>query len=105
MKQPWYDQQMKALKRKVHKYEKKWLKYKLDSLWVAFKKVRNSYFGLLNRKKKGSIQDKIWECTKDSRKLHTLVSNLTTKQVEHEWPEHTSNKELAESFASHFQGK
>ena len=85
-------------------YEKKWLKYKLDSLWVAFKKVRNSYFGLLNRKKKGSIQDKIQECTKDSRKLHTLVSNLTTGD-EQEWPEHTSNEELAESFASHFQGK
>ena len=65
-KQPWYNQQMKALKRKVCKYEKKWLKYKLDSLWVAFKKVRNSYFGLLNIKKKSSIQNKIQECTKDS---------------------------------------
>ena len=104
-KQPWYDQKMKALKRKVCKYEKKWLKYKLDSLWVAFKKVRNSYFGLLNIKKKSSIQDKIQECTKDSQKLHKLVSNLTTKQVEQEWPAHTSNEELAESFASHFQGK
>ena len=38
------DQQTKALKRKICKYEKKWLKYKLDSLWVAFKKVRNSYY-------------------------------------------------------------
>ena len=104
-KQPWYNQQMKALKRKVCKYEKKWLKYKLDSLWVAFKKVRNSYFGLLKKKKKSSIQNKIQECTKDSRKLHTLVSNLTTKQVEQEWPAHTSNEELVESFASHFQGK
>ena len=33
------------------------------------------------------------------------MSNLTTKQVEPEWPAHTSNEELAESFASHFQGK
>ena len=98
-KQPWYNQHMKALKRKVCKYEKKWLKYKLDSLWVAFKKVRNSYFGLLNKKKKSSIQDKIQECTKDSQKLHKLVSNLTTKQVEQEWYAHTSNDELAESFA------
>ena len=46
---------MKALKRKVRKYKKKWLKYKLHSLWVAFKKVRNSYFGLLNIKKKTAI--------------------------------------------------
>ena len=104
-KQPWYDQQMKALKRKVHKYEKKWLKYKLDSLWVAFKKVRNSYYGLLNIKKRTALQDKIQECTKDSQRLHKLVSNLTTKQVEPEWPAYTSDEELAESFASYFQGK
>ena len=104
-KQPWYDQQMKALKRKVCKYEKKWLKYKLDSLWVAFKKVRNSYYGLLNIKKRTTLQEKIQECTKDSRRLHKVVSNLTTKQVEPEWPAHTSDEELAESFALHFQGK
>ena len=72
---------------------------------MAFKKVRNSYFGLLNIKKKSSIQNKIQECTKDSQKLHKLVSNLTTKQAEWEWPAYTSNEELAESFASHFQGK
>ena len=33
------------------------------------------------------------------------MSNLTTKQVEPEWPTHTSDEELAESFALHFQGK
>ena len=33
------------------------------------------------------------------------MSNLTTKQAEQEWPAHTSNEELAESFALHFQGK
>ena len=31
-KQPWYDDEMKHHKRKVRKYEKKWLKYKLGSL-------------------------------------------------------------------------
>ena len=104
-KQPWYDQEIKTLKRKVCKYEKKWLKYKMDSLWIAYKKVRNSYFGLLNAKKKAVVQGKIHKCTKDSRKLHALVNNLTTKQTEEEWPEHTSNDELAEGFTSYFQGK
>ena len=51
------------------------------------------------------LQSKIHNCTKDSRKLHTLVNNLTTKHTEEEWPEHTSNNELAEGFASYFQGK
>ena len=48
---------------------------------MAFKKVRNSYFGLLNIKKKTALQDKIQECTKDSRKLHKLVNNLTTSKL------------------------
>ena len=104
-KQPWYDQEIKTLKRKVCKYEKKWLKYKMDSLWIAYKKVRNSYYGTLNAKKKAVLQVKIHNCTKDSRKLHALVNNLTTKHTEEEWPEHTSNDELAEGFASYFQGK
>ena len=94
-----------SLKRKVRKYEKKWLKYKMDSLWTAYKKVRNSYFGLLNAKKKAVLQCKIEDCTKDSRKLHALVNNLTTKCTEQEWPEHTNSEELAESFASYFPGK
>ena len=96
---------MKELKRKVCKYEKKWLKYKLYSLWTTYKKVRNSYFGKLNTKKKAVLQTKIEDCTKDSCKLHALVQNLTSKKEEEQWPEHTSSVDLAEDFASYFQGK
>ena len=78
-KQPWFDSEMKTLKRKVNKYEKKWLKYKLESLWVTNKRVRNSSFGLLNCKKKNTLWDKIQDCTKDSQRFHALVNNLTTK--------------------------
>ena len=96
---------MKHQKRKVHKYEKKWLKYKLESLWICYRKVRNSYFAKLSLKKKGVLQAKINKCAKDSRRLHTLVNNLTSKKVVDEWPEHTSSDQLAEDFASYFQGK
>ena len=51
------------------------------------------------------LQTKIEDCTKDSCKLHALVQNLTSKKAEQEWPEHTSKEELAEDFASYFQGK
>ena len=96
---------MKHHKRKVRKYEKKWLKYKLDSLWTCFKKVRNSYFASLNLKKKESLRTKIEDCSRDSRRLHALVNNLTSKQIEIEWPSHTSTDQLAEDFASYFQDK
>ena len=45
----------------------KWLKYKLDSPWTCYKKVRNSYFGKLNVKKKGILHIKIEDCGNDSR--------------------------------------
>ena len=97
--------EMKNHKRKVRKYEKKWLKYKLNSLWICFKKVRNSYFAKLNLKKKGILRAKIEDCVKDSRKMHALVNNLTSKKADIEWPVHTSDDQLAEDFASYFQGK
>ena len=105
LKQPWYDNEMKELKRKVCRHEKKWLTYKLDSLWTTYKKVRNSYYGKLNAKKRTVLQTKIEDCTKDSCKLHALVQNPTSKKVEQEWPEHTSKEDMAEDFTSYFQGK
>ena len=46
------------------------------------------------------------DCTKDSRKLHMPLSTiLLLSTTEQEWPEHTNSEELAESFASYFQGK
>ena len=75
------------------------------SLWCAYKKVRNSYFGMLNTKKKNILKAKIEECAKDSHKLHSLVNNLTTKNIDVEWSDHVSDDQLAEDFASYFQGK
>ena len=54
-KNPWYDMEMKAHKRLMRKMEKKWLKHKLESCWVAYKKCRNSYCGKLNFKKKVTL--------------------------------------------------
>ena len=62
---------------------KKWLKHKLDSLWVAFKKVRNSYYGLLNIKKRTALQDKIQECTKDSQRLHKCLGLMAQPSLVH----------------------
>ena len=71
----------------------------MDSLWTAYKKVRNSYYGKLNAKKRTVLQTKMEDCIKDSHKLHALVQNLASKKVEQEWPEHSSKEEMAEDFA------
>ena len=97
-KKPWYDNDMKQHKRRVRKLEKKWLKYKLDSCWIAYKKCRNSYFGKLNAKKKDTLKNKFAECTHDTKWLHALVANLTTKQTLTQWPKHKTDEELAGSI-------
>ena len=104
-KQPWYDQEAKLLKRKMCKLEKKWLRYKLESCWIAYKKARNSYYSVLNKKKKATIRLKIEDCGNDARKLHALVNNLTTKSAEENWPDHSTKDQLAEDFASYFENK
>ena len=103
-KHPWYDQEMRILKRHVRKVEKKWLKYGMDSCWTNYKKARNSYYYKLNHKK-DMIRHKISECSNDSRKLHKLINNLTKPKEEQEWPEHTNDEELANTFASYFENK
>ena len=76
-KKPWYTTELKQLKRKVRKHEHKWLKYKLDSGWCAYKAVRNSYYAILNNNKKEALKCKIADCNNDHKKLHKLINNLT----------------------------
>ena len=89
-KKPWYDQEIKELKHKMRKCEQKWIKYKLDSCWQAYKAVRNIYYAKLNNKKKNVLRSSIENCSKDSCKLHALITNLTTNRPENQWPKHKS---------------
>ena len=78
-KMPWFDKEMAKHKAMMRCWEKKWLKYKLPSCWTAYKNTRNTYYVRLNTKKKTVLTEQIAECAKDSKKLHMLISNLTTK--------------------------
>ena len=71
-KNPWYDQEMKALKRNMCKHEWKWIKYRLDSCWQAYKVTHNCYYAKLNSKKKDVLRSSIKECSRDSCKLLLL---------------------------------
>ena len=78
-KNPWYNMEMKSHKRQMRKMEKKWLKHKSEPYWTAYKACRNSYYSRLNFKKKVTLRHKFAECNKNSKKIHTLINNLTTK--------------------------
>ena len=104
-KKPWFNKDLAEHKAKMRHHEKKWLRHRLTSTWKAYTKVRNSYYGKLNHNKKTIIIQQITDCTNDSKKLYSLVSNLTTKLAPTPWLEHTDKEILAEEFADFFQNK
>ena len=89
----------------MRKCEQKWIKYKLDSCWQAYKVVRNTYYTMLNNKKRNVLRSSIENCSKDSCKLHALITNLTTSKPDNLWPKHKSKQELADGFAHYFHNK
>ena len=97
--------EMKSHKRQMRKMEKKWLKHKSEPYWIAYKKCRNSYYGKLNFKKKVTLKHKLAECNKNSKKIHTLINNLTTKQQPQQWPSHKIRRGPSGRFHQILSGK
>ena len=89
----------------MRKHEWKWIKYKLDSCWQAYKVGRNTYYTMLNNKKRNVLRSSIEDCSKHSRKLHALITNVTTSKLDNLWPKHKSKQELADGFAHYFHNK
>ena len=52
-----------------------------------------------------NICKQITDCSDDSKKLYSLVKNLTSKPEPPKWPAHNTKEELAEDFANFFQNK
>ena len=61
--------------------------------------------GKLNAKKKTVLTEQIAECVSDSKKLHTLISNLTTKPDPTPWLDHNDKELPANEFVDHFHNK
>ena len=74
----------------------------MDSIWVAYK---NSYYAALNANKKSTLKNKIQACNGDSKQLHKLVANLTTKCIDNPLSPARTAEELANSFATFFEDK
>ena len=97
---------MKEFKKSVRCQECKWLKYKLDSCWKAYRSERNKYFGKLKYKKKKSIQQKNQDCHNDTKKLHKLFTHLSGTEPQNPLPNNANNdKDLDNSYADFFQSK
>ena len=45
------------------------------------------------------------DCSDDSKKLFSLVTNLTNKPEPQKWPKHNTKEDLVEDFVTFFQNK
>ena len=101
----WYNERIIEQKRLVRRRERMWLKYAEDHQWIAYTTERNRLNRMIHANKRETLCKKVEECSKDSKKLYSLVNNMCGTTKQNPLPEATSEMELAESFADYFLSK
>ena len=104
-RQPWFNDVVKAQHKVVRNREHAWLKYKLNSNWIAYKKERNIYNRLLTYSKHQSLSKKINDLKGNTKGLYKLTANLTGITSQNPMPQGKTDTQLAEEFAEFFIDK
>ena len=104
-KHPWHNKFIKEQKRVVNNREKAWRRNKQDHHWQAYAVERNIFNRLFTYQKKTNTVKKIKESNKDTKKLFSLVNNLTGSKSSNPMPEGQTDGILAEEFANFFLEK
>ena len=104
-KKPWYSEEIRQQKRIFRKSERIWKKNGTPEALSALKVERMKYKHMLRKSKTETIQNKVIECAKDSKKLYKLVSELLGFKSENPLPPDRTDKELSEDFADFFMSK
>ena len=99
---PWFNNEIRDKKKKMRKQEKKWRKYNMESDLKSFKSERLKYREMLKKAREVSIAEKVRECGNDSKKLYTLVNNLTCRNMVTPFPDSENDEMLANQFADYF---
>ena len=102
---PWFNDDIKQLKRKRRRLEKKALKTDLPGDWNNYHKVRNQYSALLKSARVNYYSNLIDQCAGDSRKLFRVVNSLSREPLETALPEYDDPTKLANEFGTFFLKK
>ena len=105
IKKPWYDNDLKHQRQIVKNRERKWLKYREQSHWKAYKSERNRFITMIKYKKRDYLHNQISATTGNSKKLYQLITNLTSQNKSNPLPAPTSDENLVEEFATYFLEK
>ena len=99
---PWFNDDIKQLKRKRRRLEKKALKTDLPGDWYNYHKVRNQYSALIKSARVNYYSDLVDQCAGDSRKLFRVVNCLSREPLVTALPEHDDPTKLANEFGTFF---
>ena len=102
---PWYNQELRNLKRIKRKAERKWKTSHSATDLEAFKSARAEYKNMCNEAKINFYSEKVVECSGDQRQLYKLINNLTKGETSVIYPDSTSNETLSNEFATYFIDK
>ena len=104
-KQLWYTTELREQKRIVRNRESKWLKYRENHLWLAYKRERNRYNAMLTYHKSQQICQRVRDAKGNTKKLHRVINKVMGKRDENPLPTHSSEQALSEDFADFFLNK
>ena len=104
-KVPWFNDDIKQLKRQRRRLEKRAVKTDLPGDWNNYHKVRNQYSAFLKSARVNYYSNLIDQCAGDSRKLLRVVNSLCREPLETALPEHTDPTKLANEFGTFFLKK
>ena len=105
IKKPWYNNDLKHQRQIMKNRERKWLKYREQPHWKAYKRERNRFITMIKYKKRDHIHNQISSTTGNSKKLYQLITKLTGQNKSNPLPTSTSNEHLADEFANYFLKK
>ena len=85
--------------------ERKWVKYKENQHWKAFKREQNRFFTMLRYKKCDLIHNLVNTKNTDSQKLSKIITEITNQNKKNPLPKSTSDQQLAKDFVAFFFNK
>ena len=102
---PWYSDELRAMKTKRRQLERKWIKSQSSSDNHLYKQQCYEYYKCLRKTIISYNRNLISENNSDQKKLHSIANKLLGNQSKVQYPECSSIKELADSFMNFFINK
>ena len=104
---PWYNDEIKGLKRDRRKAERQWLQHRGDPIknvtfGEEYRLVRNRFRSVIDEAKTEYYSGKVQECAGDQKKLFEIIKSLTKPLQQEKYPDSDSSKDLADAFGDFF---